>query len=117
LETADYVASEFDGAIRGEIFSDEILQCFSVFGLDSGLGLFPPGMDPGKLYSPLMEMPDPRAPQHDPHLFSSVKKKCMYSELTFERWGEGPNIQFLMRNNNISSSEREDFRPKDHWGL
>lgn len=56
--------------------SNEFCIQFSVFGLDSGLGLFPPGMDPGKLYSPLMEMPDPRAPPHDPHMFSSVKKKC-----------------------------------------
>ncbi|XP_041563164.1 protein jim lovell isoform X2 [Drosophila elegans] len=31
-----------------------------MFGLDSPLGLFPPGMDPGKLYNPLMEMSDPR---------------------------------------------------------
>ncbi|XP_073811140.1 BTB/POZ domain-containing jim lovell protein isoform X2 [Musca autumnalis] len=33
---------------------------FPVFGLDSPLGLFPPGIDPGKLYNPLMEMSDPR---------------------------------------------------------
>lgn len=51
----------------------------AVFGLDSGLGLFPSGLDPGKLYSPLMDMPDPRAPHHDPHMFSSVKKKCKSS--------------------------------------
>ncbi|XP_019891792.2 protein jim lovell isoform X1 [Musca domestica] len=31
-----------------------------MFGLDSPLGLFPPGIDPGKLYNPLMEMSDPR---------------------------------------------------------
>jgi hypothetical protein len=28
-----------------------------VFGLDSPLGLFPPGMDPSKMY-PLMDLPD-----------------------------------------------------------
>jgi hypothetical protein len=31
---------------------------FAVFGLDSPLGLFPPGMDPSKMYSPLMDLPD-----------------------------------------------------------
>ncbi|XP_031622232.1 protein jim lovell isoform X2 [Contarinia nasturtii] len=40
---------------------------FPVFGLDSPLSLFPPGMDPGKLYNPLMEMPDPRSMHPHPH--------------------------------------------------
>ncbi|KAG5669504.1 hypothetical protein PVAND_017391 [Polypedilum vanderplanki] len=29
-----------------------------MFGLDSPLGLFPPGMDPSKMYNPLMDLPD-----------------------------------------------------------
>ncbi|XP_055530695.1 protein jim lovell [Wyeomyia smithii] len=44
-----------------------------MFGLDSPLGLFPPGMDPGKIYSPLMEMSDPRGMHHDGPPF--LKKK------------------------------------------
>ncbi|KFB47828.1 AGAP010355-PA-like protein [Anopheles sinensis] len=44
-----------------------------MFGLDSPLGLFPPGMDPGKIYSPLMEMSDPRSMHHDGPPF--LKKK------------------------------------------
>lgn len=42
----------------------------AVFGLDTH-GLFPPhGMDPSKLYSPLMEMSDPRGmhPEQQPYL-------------------------------------------------
>ncbi|XP_053680876.1 protein jim lovell [Anopheles nili] len=45
-----------------------------MFGLDSPLGLFPPGMDPGKIYSPLMEMSDPRSMHHEGPPF--LKKKC-----------------------------------------
>lgn len=44
---------------------------FQVFGLDTPLGMFPPhGMDPSKLYSPLMEMSDPRGmhPEQQPYL-------------------------------------------------
>ncbi|EAA07250.5 AGAP010355-PA, partial [Anopheles gambiae str. PEST] len=44
-----------------------------MFGLDSPLGLFPPGMDPGKIYSPLMEMSDPRGLHHEGPPF--LKKK------------------------------------------
>ncbi|XP_017010470.2 protein jim lovell [Drosophila takahashii] len=44
-----------------------------MFGLDSPLGLFPPGMDPGKLYNPLMEMSDPRDMPGGPPPF--LKKK------------------------------------------
>lgn len=50
----------------------------SVFGLDSPL-LFPPGMDPGKLYNPLMEMPDPRSMHPHPHgPYLKKKNKCKY---------------------------------------
>lgn len=55
----------------------------SVFGLDSPLSLFPPGMDPGKLYNPLMEMPDPRG-IHGPHPhgpYLKKKNKCKYIAL------------------------------------
>ncbi|CAD7011733.1 unnamed protein product [Ceratitis capitata] len=46
-----------------------------VFGLDSPLGLFPPGIDPGKLYNPLMEMSDPRGmPSDHPPPFLKGKK-------------------------------------------
>ncbi|XP_034652617.1 protein jim lovell [Drosophila subobscura] len=44
-----------------------------MFGLDSPLGLFPPGIDPGKLYNPLMEMSDPRDMSGGPPPF--LKKK------------------------------------------
>ncbi|KAH8308673.1 hypothetical protein KR059_000335 [Drosophila kikkawai] len=44
-----------------------------MFGLDSPLGLFPPGIDPGKLYNPLMEMSDPRDMPGGPPPF--LKKK------------------------------------------
>lgn len=54
---------------------------FSVFGLDSPLGLFPPGMDHGKLYSPLMEMSDPRG-MHDQTPF--LKKKSKYYTILYE---------------------------------
>uniref|UniRef100_A0A182NQ12 BTB domain-containing protein n=1 Tax=Anopheles dirus TaxID=7168 RepID=A0A182NQ12_9DIPT len=49
-----------------------------MFGLDSPLGLFPPGMDPGKIYSPLMEMSDPRGMHHDGPPFLKKKSKCTY---------------------------------------
>ncbi|XP_062560506.1 protein jim lovell-like [Armigeres subalbatus] len=45
-----------------------------MFGLDSPLGLFPPGMDPGKMYSPLLEMSDPRGMHHDGPPFHLKKK-------------------------------------------
>lgn len=48
---------------------------FTVFGLDSPLGLFPPGME-HKMY-PLMDV-DHRPPPLDAPLFTNVKKKCMY---------------------------------------
>lgn len=44
-----------------------------VFGLDSPLGLFPPGLDSCR--NPLLEMADPRTTP-DSHLFA--KKKCKY---------------------------------------
>ncbi|ALC42821.1 CG16778 [Drosophila busckii] len=44
-----------------------------MFGLDSPLGLFPPGIDPNKLYNPLMEMSDPRDMPGGPPPF--LKKK------------------------------------------
>lgn len=43
-----------------------------MFGLDSPLGLFPPGMDPAKIFNPLMDMSDPRGMDHPP---SFLKKK------------------------------------------
>ncbi|KAH8290558.1 hypothetical protein KR054_003976 [Drosophila jambulina] len=46
-----------------------------MFGLDSPLGLFPPGIDPGKLYNPLMEMSDPRDMPGGPPPFLKKKKK------------------------------------------
>ncbi|XP_053966639.1 protein jim lovell isoform X1 [Anastrepha ludens] len=46
-----------------------------MFSLDSPLGLFPPGIDPGKLYNPLMEMSDPRVmPGDHPPPFLKGKK-------------------------------------------
>ncbi|KAL9703797.1 hypothetical protein quinque_007315 [Culex quinquefasciatus] len=45
-----------------------------MFSLDSPLGLFPPGMDLGKNYSPLMEMSDPRGMHHDGPPFLKHKK-------------------------------------------
>lgn len=50
-----------------------------MFGLDSPLGLFPPGIDPAKLYNPLMEMSDPRGmhPDHaHPTPYLKKKGKC-----------------------------------------
>lgn len=58
-----------------------ILFLFTVFGLDSPLGLFPPGME-HKMY-PLMDV-DHRGPPLDSHLFANAKKKCKYSFLTLE---------------------------------
>lgn len=49
--------------------------CSTVFGLDSPLGLFPPGIDPGKLYNPLMEMSDPRDMPGGPPPFLKKKSK------------------------------------------
>ena len=51
-----------------------------VFGLDSPLGLFPPGMDPSKMYNPLMEMPDHHHhrnlhPDHHHQPFLKKKRK------------------------------------------
>lgn len=48
-----------------------------MFGLDSPLGLFPPGIDPGKLYNPLMEMSDPRGMPGETPPF--LKKKSKYT--------------------------------------
>ncbi|XP_073961553.1 protein jim lovell-like isoform X3 [Choristoneura fumiferana] len=45
-----------------------------MFGIDSPLGLFPPGMD--KMY-PLMDV-EHRAPPLDAQLFTNVKKKCKF---------------------------------------
>lgn len=54
-----------------------------VFGLDSPLPLFPPGMDPGKLYNPLLEMSDPRAMHPNPHgPYLKKKSKCKYTDLS-----------------------------------
>lgn len=52
------------------------LSLIQVFGLDTPLGLFPPhhGMDPSKLYSPLMEMSDPRG-MHPDQQQPYLKKK------------------------------------------
>lgn len=56
-----------------------LFYLFAVFGLDSPLSLFPPGMDPSKLYNPLMEMPDPRSMHPHPHgPFLKKKSKCKY---------------------------------------
>lgn len=49
--------------------------CFKVFGLDSPLGLFPPGMDPGKMYNPLMDLPDPRTLHPDHTNFLKKKRE------------------------------------------
>lgn len=53
--------------------SKNVCYKFSVFGLDSPL-LFPPGMDPAKIYNPLMEMSDPRG-MHPDHHGPFLKKK------------------------------------------
>ncbi|XP_065076659.1 protein jim lovell-like [Ochlerotatus camptorhynchus] len=45
-----------------------------MFGLDSPLGLFPPGMEPGKMYSPLMEMSDPRVMHDQPYLKKKLNR-------------------------------------------
>lgn len=47
-----------------------------MFGLESPLGIFPPGIDPSKMYNPLLDLPDPRSmhPDHTPFL----KKKREY---------------------------------------
>lgn len=50
-----------------------------MFGLDSPLGLFPPGMDPTKMYNPLMDLPDHHPAHHrqlHPDHPSFMKKKC-----------------------------------------
>lgn len=57
-----------------------IIFLSTVFGLDSPLGLFPPGIDPGKLYNPLMEMSDPRDMPGGPPPF--LKKKSKYKHPT-----------------------------------
>lgn len=57
-----------------------ILFIILVFGLDSPLPLFPPGIDPGKLYNPLMEMSDPRSMHsHHPGPYLKKKNKCKFS--------------------------------------
>lgn len=66
-----------------------------VFGLDSPLSLFPPGMDPGKLYNPLMEMPDPRGIHPHPHgPYLKKKNKCKYILLK--------SISFLLRKKKVT---------------
>lgn len=56
-----------------------------MFGLDSPLSLFPPGMDPGKLYNPLMEMPDPRQMHPHPHgPYLKKKNKCKYIQILLD---------------------------------
>lgn len=57
------------------------LILFAVFGLESTLGLFPPGMDPGKIYNPLLEMSDPRGMPNETPPF--LKKKSKYFKITF----------------------------------
>lgn len=43
------------------------------------MSLFPPGIDPSKIYNPLMEMPDPRAIHPHPHgPYLKKKSKCKY---------------------------------------
>lgn len=53
-----------------------VFHLLSVFGLESPLGIFPPGIDPSKMYNPLLDLPDPRSmhPDHTPFL----KKKREY---------------------------------------
>lgn len=46
-----------------------------MFGLDSPLGLFPPGMDPAKMFNPLMDMSDPRGMSGDHPTFMKKKSK------------------------------------------
>lgn len=57
-----------------------------VFGIDSPLGLFPPGMDPTKMYNPLMDLPD--HPAHHRQLHpdhpSFLKKKRELIEINFK---------------------------------
>jgi len=60
-----------------------IVDYISVFGLDSPLGLFPHGIDPGKLYSPLMEMSDPRGMHHEPPSFLKKKSKLSLNYIKF----------------------------------
>ncbi|XP_070505106.1 protein jim lovell isoform X2 [Chironomus tepperi] len=51
-----------------------------MFGLDSPLGLFPPGMDPSKMYNPLMDLPDHHPahrqlhPDHQPFLKKKLQR-------------------------------------------
>lgn len=53
-----------------------------MFGLDSPLSLFPPGIDPGKLYNPLMEMSDPRSMHPHPHgPYLKKKNKCKFNSI------------------------------------
>lgn len=52
-----------------------------MFGLDSPLGLFPPGMDPAKMFNPLMDMSDPRGMSGDHPTF--LKKKSKLIRITF----------------------------------
>lgn len=79
-----------------------------MFGLDSPLPLFPPGMDPGKLYNPLMEMSDPRSMHphhHGPYLKKKGKRKYSIAftihianrTFTFPREGEGIREKNIIR--------------------
>lgn len=77
-----------------------------MFGLDSPLGLFPPGMDHGKLYSPLMEMSDPRG-MHDQTPF--LKKKSKFFIFIY-------NLIFQEKpKNNLTPKQK--FHPKYHFIL
>lgn len=57
------------------LYAPPVLQLISipVFGMESPLGLFPPGLE-HKMY-PLMDV-EHRAPPLDAQLFTNVKKKC-----------------------------------------
>lgn len=46
--------------------------------MDAPFGLFPPGLDPSKMYNPLMELSDPRTMHPDHQSSSFLKKKCKY---------------------------------------
>jgi hypothetical protein len=62
-----------------KVFSHVLIVAL-VFGLDSPLGFLPPGMDPSKMYNPMMDMPDHHRSLHqDSQPF--LKKKCKLSQL------------------------------------
>lgn len=75
-----------------------------MFGLDSPLSLFPPGMDPGKLYNPLMEMSDPRAMHpnpHGPYLKKKNKRKYCIICCNVNSNNRGVGLYMFVSNFNI----------------